>query len=207
MEIYILDTSPLCDPKTFAKYFSKCPDYRKQKIALIKNEADRRLSLGVEILLAHGMSEKKLSPYEICISPSGKPFAKNADIHFSLSHSGKYAVAAFSDSNIGVDIEMLKKVNLKLSERFFSISEQQIIDKAQNKELEFLKIWTRKEALLKTDALSFTGELSDICTAKPELTFNKKRYTLSTKVYADYILSCAFCEHDKISSPENIIIT
>ena len=47
-----------------------------------------------------------------------KPFLKNRELQFSLSHSGNYIVLAFSKNNCGVDIEKIKNRNFKsISER------------------------------------------------------------------------------------------
>lgn len=96
----------------------------------------------------------------------GKPEINNklADkqIKFNVSHSGTYALLAFTlEHEIGVDIE---KINTeiaynKLSKRFFSHKELIELERkqGQTKLLAFYNGWVRKEAFIKAhgDGISF----------------------------------------------------
>ena len=80
-----------------------------------------------------------------------KPYLANiSDIHFNISHSGNFVVCALSDKTVGIDIEQVKPVELKIAKRFFSAGEYEFIAaKADNKTLAFYKIWTMKESYVK----------------------------------------------------------
>lgn len=75
-----------------------------------------------------------------------KPFLKNyPQFHFNMSHCENIVTVAFSDDFVGVDIEKIRPVNLKIAERFFS-SEEKLLVKDN---LSFFTLWTKKEAFIK----------------------------------------------------------
>ncbi len=78
---------------------------------------------------------------------NGKPYTKVSPI--SISHSGDFVLVGVSDSEIGVDMELIKPYNKRLITRFFSKDEQEFI----KSDTDFFLIWTVKEAFLK-----LTGE-------------------------------------------------
>lgn len=84
----------------------------------------------------------------------GKPRVEGASIEFNISHSGEYALFAFSNgSELGADVEVVKpKINYeRLVSRFFSPKEATLILEIEESQRAsyFFKCWTRKEALIK----------------------------------------------------------
>lgn len=76
------------------------------------------------------------------------------DLSFNVSHSRDFAVLAFTRGRqLGVDIEFHKPdVEVSdLAHRFFSLSEQQALQKTPDSERSsfFYQIWTAKESLIK----------------------------------------------------------
>lgn len=89
---------------------------------------------------------------------NGKPYAEGAAF-FNISHSGSFAVAAVSDCEVGVDIERIREVNLKIAEKFSS-DEREYILSAENPQKAFFEIWTAKEAYLKKCGTGITVPLN-----------------------------------------------
>ena len=86
---------------------------------------------------------------EFFINAYGKPSLVNNDyIHFNISHSGNYIACAISDKPVGIDIEQIRPVDLKIAERFFTPYETEYIkdDEHSNR---FYEVWTKKEAYIK----------------------------------------------------------
>ncbi len=108
------------------------------------------------LLLA--MREAKLDIHGAVIRrlESGKPVFENIPWYFNISHSCGRAVCVLSESEVGVDIEFIKKVRAfdVIAANFFADGEIRRFRAAKNKNEEFYRIWTRKEALLK---MSGTG--------------------------------------------------
>ena len=121
-------------------------EVRKSKLAKIKNEKSRLLSLAAEEAYNRISLELlgEILPYTY---KNQKP--ENGKFFFNLSHSGEYAVCAASKTPVGVDIQEIRPVDLKLAERFFTKDEFEYIKNGKNKEERFFEIWTKKEAMAK----------------------------------------------------------
>ena len=90
----------------------------------------------------------------------GKPFVSNIPgCHFSISHSGRMIAIAVDVMPIGVDIERMRKVNLKIVERFFSKGDiKNFYEVSKEDRLQyFFKMWTQKESYVKCIGIGFSG--------------------------------------------------
>ena len=84
----------------------------------------------------------------------GKPYIREGDIYFNLAHSQDLAIYAIcSDREVGIDLEYINSDCdfESIARRYFLRSEQQIIEKLQNQNLDlarraFYRAWTLKEA-------------------------------------------------------------
>lgn len=85
---------------------------------------------------------------------NGKPFFEDyPDFHFNISHCEDLIAVAVSKRPVGVDIEILRDVNLEIAERFFAKKETRTTQTSRD----FLYVWTRKEALLKRTGEGLKG--------------------------------------------------
>lgn len=122
--------------------------------------------LGIVLIRLFLSELLSISPKDILFEnkKNGKPFCKNfPNIHFNISHSGNYVVAALSDSSVGVDIESLKKnAPMQVAERFFNEKEWKILNETPVKEKKsiFFKFWTAKESYVKMLGDGLTKSLS-----------------------------------------------
>lgn len=71
-----------------------------------------------------------------------KPVFKNSKMCFSISHSDEYVVVAFSEKEIGLDIEKYKERNLEKFSKYFK--------RDFGTQEEFYKYWTSFEAKYKS---------------------------------------------------------
>ena len=93
---------------------------------------------------------------EYCKTENGKPYIKNyPDYHFNISHSNGAVAIAFSDYPVGVDIEKIRKVDMKIVNRFFNESEKDYILNCDC-DSRFTEIWTKKEAFIKKNGLTLS---------------------------------------------------
>lgn len=128
------------------------------------------------------------------MSETGKPYLKNSRMCISKSDTKNYIAVAVSDTDIGIDIEEAsRRADIQaLSSRFFCSEEQEYIASQNDMHRAFLKIWTRKEALLKADGIGIRVELNSFNTVPDTVTFNNNRYTfLDTGKNEDII--CSVC--------------
>lgn len=74
-------------------------------------------------------------------------------VHFNISHSGEWVVAAVSSYPVGIDVEEIKEAPLVISNRFFSKDERLTLFKeskhCQNEA--FYYLWTLKESYIKAE--------------------------------------------------------
>jgi 4'-phosphopantetheinyl transferase len=91
----------------------------------------------------------------------GKPFLIDADLRFSLSHSGGWAALVVARHEVGIDIEEIRpdRATDDLAKRFFAAREWEALRTLTDAErcAAFFRCWTRKEAFIKLigDGLSF----------------------------------------------------
>ncbi|MFM1872310.1 MAG: hypothetical protein RL398_1732 [Planctomycetota bacterium] len=83
----------------------------------------------------------------------GKPYLASAGPYFNLSHSGKLALIAVSRSEVGVDLEKVRRLDslTEIARRHFAAPEFATLESLQGaeRELAFYRCWTRKEAYIK----------------------------------------------------------
>ena len=123
-------------------------EYRLKKAKNYKNEDDRKLSILSSLLLDKALKKHDLSERDMkyTFNAYGKPYFANAeDLHFSISHSGEYAMVVLSDKEIGCDIQQIKDINLSIADRFFTAEERKYVKCTED----FFRIWTLKESFIK----------------------------------------------------------
>ena len=114
----------------------------------------------------------------------GKPYLlNNQDIFFNISHTNNAFVVALSKEEIGVDIEKIRNINLKMAKRLFTELEQKYILSSEHKTKAFFELWTKKEAFIK-----YTGR--NIFQLPTFSVFNKDIQNLiNTIIFHKYIIS------------------
>jgi 4'-phosphopantetheinyl transferase len=90
----------------------------------------------------------------IVLEPNGKPRLVGGDLRFNVAHSGDLAIVAVTRGcEIGVDVEHARSVDHaeEIAVRDFHPAEQTALRAASAAELPavFMRLWTRKEAVLK----------------------------------------------------------
>lgn len=88
----------------------------------------------------------------------GAPYLEDGP-YFSISHCKQGIAVVVSDQPVGIDIEGLRRVDEALVRKTMNMEEQSQIAMSQNPEVEFIRLWTRKEAYVK---MLGTGIISDM---------------------------------------------
>ena len=88
----------------------------------------------------------------------GAPYIEGGP-HFSISHCKRGIAVAVSENPIGIDIESIRTFSPDLMRKTMNEDEQLRITSSAIPEVEFIRFWTQKEALLK---LQGTGIISDL---------------------------------------------
>ena len=88
----------------------------------------------------------------------GAPYIEGGP-YFSISHCKRGIAVAVSENPIGIDIESIRTFSPDLMRKTMNEDEQLRITSSAIPEVEFIRFWTQKEALLK---LQGTGIISDL---------------------------------------------
>ncbi|MGF7082588.1 4'-phosphopantetheinyl transferase family protein [Mucilaginibacter sp. UYCu711] len=156
------------------------PEGIKQKILLKKKHLDVQLSTSGNLLILELLKYFKtdLTLAEIAYNDYQRPYF-NDGFDFNISHSGNRVIAcATLTGKVGIDIELMKPVDLNYDD-YFTPAEQQHIRAAQNPNVEFSKYWTRKEAVLKAVGTGVHTPLLDIDVSADEVSYQGETYFLS----------------------------
>lgn len=134
-------------------------------------EADRKRSLLAYALLGYAIAGNYPDislPVLPVTDEFGKPHLyfntnnasdKDAEIHFSISHSGDHAVCVLNEVPVGIDIETIGKPADGIARRFFAHDELDYIRDTES----FYRIWTLKESFLKVVGLGMHLPLDSFC--------------------------------------------
>lgn len=151
--IYIDDNIQAIDLESALEEIS---EQRREKALRFKHEQGRRECVAAYLLLKKALREE----YAIDENPllaereGGKPYiVGREDIHFNFSHCREAVVCVVSNEEVGVDVERIRPYNDGLARYVFNDDEYDVVKSSANPALEFTKLWTMKEALLK-----LTGE-------------------------------------------------
>ena len=101
----------------------------------------------------------QLPPMELRFAehPGGKPRLAGNELQFNLSHSGSWAMIAVSlDIPVGIDLERPRRFASaarfgRLVQRICSPAEQAAVAAAGDPEAFLLRLWVRKEAVVKAE--------------------------------------------------------
>jgi 4'-phosphopantetheinyl transferase len=125
-------------------------------------EAQKRTLFGRIILrfIATRLGLARSEKY-VRLTSSGKPvFIFPNGFNFNISHSGSMVLCCVSkDCSVGIDIEENRPINLEHYRNYFDSTEWQYIIESENRELTFLKLWVRKESVIKADGRGIGIEL------------------------------------------------
>lgn len=110
-------------------------------------------------------NELNITNYELTFNKYNKPYLKDSNIYFNISHDKNTTILVISDKEIGVDIEyyIYKESVMK---KYYNEFEQQEIINSNNKEYEFTRIWVMKEAFVKMKGQGISYGLQNVDTTR-----------------------------------------
>jgi 4'-phosphopantetheinyl transferase len=148
---------------------------KRQRILRFRKQMDAARVLFADLLVRYAASQKLgLDAGEISFMTNiyGKPEFRNpADLHFNVSHSGRWIVCAFSPSAVGVDIEEVKEVDPDAFPLALCSTEKEALSRLPLRERRnrFYTLWTIKESYSK-----FTGQGIQVPFSELEVVWNKE---------------------------------
>ncbi len=162
---------------------------RAVKAKQFKDVRDQKLSVLAYLLLAYGLRKEYgiVEELQFAYGKNGKPYLRDyPEIFFNVSHCLRGVVCVVANEEVGIDIEEVVDYDQDTAAYVCSENEERQIRRAQNSALEFCKLWTRKESVLK-----YTGQglVDDLKTLLPQ-----ENVAVTSRVAPDgsYVLS--LCE-------------
>ena len=151
----------------------------KSKADRFKYKKDKALSLGGRLILfcfanrytddnyvnlniINDLNEfcpENMADFKIEYDELGKGYVnQESNLFYNISHSGDYVVCAFSNKNIGVDIQKIKPLKENFAKRFFNDKDNEYImsDKNVDKD-KMIRVWTAKESYSKLTGKGISG--------------------------------------------------
>ena len=102
--------------------------------------------------------KKEVCP-EILRDIYGKPYLKDSELCFNISHSGEYLAIAISESPVGIDIQKEKNIREGMYRKVVQPMERPLIGAERQKD--FLRLWTLKESFVKAEGRGLRIPLKD----------------------------------------------
>ena len=149
---YIIKSIKDYNKNDINNFYNTIPKFKKNKIDKYKYYKTKASSIIGEIILKellikYGINYNDLKYY---INKYGKPYIKNRNIYFNISHSFNYIITTCSTNEIGIDIEKIRKTPLNTINHFATENEKKyILSSKKNIEERIFKIYTLKEAYFK----------------------------------------------------------
>lgn len=162
-----------CDTDTFSsqelqKAFAALTPSRKEHIQRLRQPEDQRRSLAAELLARQLLQERYgITGAQLHRRENGRPYLEGCDLFISLAHSAQKVACALSASPVGIDVEQIRPVDLKLcrhvcveQELAYILAEYRQEQDRQCRDPEvlrrFFEVWTAKEAYFKKQGTGIT---------------------------------------------------
>lgn len=149
-------------------FLSRVSEERRGQASRFVHQADAYRSVLGEVLTRVALSKLTgLRPGDLSFTRNkyGKPslsLSNYADVQFNVSHSGDWiALISGGDADLGVDVEKISPIDMKIAERFFSITESGFLaaEPAEMQLETFYRLWTLKESYIKAVGMGLSMPL------------------------------------------------
>ena len=160
-------------------------EQRRQQCLKFKHELGRKTCAAAYLLLRQGLRREYgiEEPPVFEYGEHGKPaIAGHPEICFNMSHCREAALCVLSDRPVGVDVESIRRYSESLARYTMNDREMLLILKAPRPEVEFTRLWTLKEAVVKRSGEGIRNDMKHVLDglkeAKTEIN-EKKSYVFS----------------------------
>ncbi len=140
---YILKNINDYKDEEIKEFYKNTLESKRLKIDKLLNADDKKKSIIGEILLSELL---EMNSIKYTYNEYGKPFIKDSNIFFNISHSYDYVACVISEKQIGIDIEMIREVPLNTINQFATAKEKEYISDSYER---LFQIYTLKEAYFK----------------------------------------------------------
>lgn len=155
IEIFAVNLDVTLEKNKFDRLMSYISTEKRERISRFYRSEDAQRSLIGDVLIRYLLCQRlKIKNRKLIfgVNVYGKPFLKNYNgIQYNISHSGKWVACTVDNRPVGIDVEQIKSIDLRIAERFFSKQEFEELMCKNIIEIEacFYDLWTLKESYIK----------------------------------------------------------
>lgn len=165
------------------EYYSFLADSEKERADQLKiKKVFEQFVLTRGRLRRNVAQQLSCTPQELIIdvAEKGKPYLKNFNYQFNVSHTQGSAIIALSPTiQLGIDMENInREVDIfGVAKQLFTKQEQDFIFNESDQKQAFFYVWTRKEALVKALGLGIYSDIKTVSIInKDEITIKGQRW-------------------------------
>jgi len=154
VNIYLSKIDLSLDQEEITRLLQFISNENRNKCKKFSFKVDVLRTLYGELIIRYILCKKLLIKNE-CIElrkgNNGKPYVKDFPVHFNVSHAGDYVVVAIADQEIGIDIEQMEKIDMRIAKRILSSYEYDdlVSEDTEDQLQHFYSLWTLKESYVK----------------------------------------------------------
>ena len=215
LKLFSIKNSCFDDGERYEKYLALADGERREKIQNLSVREKRNQSLAAGVIVPLALERLGYDGgVQIENGEHGKPrLVQPKGLSFNISHSGEWTVAAFSDCEVGVDIQQIKPVDMRLADRYFAAEERETLALSQCAQDLFFRLWTLKESYLKALGTglsrplnSFTVRFSEGGVTIFDPLVSKGWYAVEINAFKGYKISCCTAEPQPLPDPEVLTV-
>lgn len=155
VKVFLIELDRHLTPTEFSKLLNYISLDKKNRILKFHHFIDAERCLLADLLARYVICDNtNMKNFQLQFNKNsyGKPFLLfPSDIYFNTSHSGTWIACALSSSNVGIDVEEIKDIDINIAKDFFSeVESQDLLNHFPSSQQDyFFKLWTLKESYIK----------------------------------------------------------
>lgn len=175
--LYLFDDMESFTDEALEAALPHLPQQRRERVLGYKPMLSRKLSALAWLLLEQALREHGVETVpEMAFGESGKPyFPSMPELHFSLSHCPRAVACAVGERPVGVDVESIRPYRPQLGRYVLNESELAQVE-GGDCDREFVRLWTRKEALVKMRGTGLRDNLRGLLDEASDVLFRTEEH-------------------------------
>ena len=215
LKLFAIKNSCFEDEEKYRKYLALVEGGRREKIQKLSVREKRNQSLAAGLIVPLALERLGCGGgVEIAYGEHGKPrLTQPEGLFFNISHSGEWTVAAFSDGEVGVDIQRVKPVDTRLADRYFAAEERKALARSECAQDLFFRLWTVKESYLKALGTGLSRPLNSFTVLFTEggvqivdPLVSEKWRAVEINAFKNYKIACCTTEPQPVPEPEILTV-
>ena len=188
MRYQIFDDMSQCSEQEVARLLPLVSSQRREQALRYQHTFGQFCCLKSYVLLCQVLTEwGRMHQVSVNKQPTflyndyGAPYIEGGP-YFSISHCKTGIAVAVSEKPVGIDIEAIRAFKPELMRKTMNPTEQQRIISSTSPEVEFIRLWTQKEALLKLKGTGIISNLHNVLDDSCEVIWTEIIHKLSNYI-------------------------